>query len=200
MNAFARRAMTTVIVGTIIAVSAVGLVQATAGAGPAARVPASTTSGTAVRTGTAPAVQGSPRNTVDPSAGADPALATDDLDALLAVDRTNAAKDGSVVRGALRRLAAWRHLVHATVVVDLETRGGLTTIQLDHGTVSAVSATALTITEAGGRSVSLVLGDTRVRRAGAKAAIGDLRVGDEVFVMSKVDGTAADAYLVVPKR
>jgi hypothetical protein len=36
-----------------------------------------------------------------------------------------------------------------------------------------------------------------VRKHAAKAAIGDLKVGDEVFVMSKVQAGGTDAYLVV---
>jgi hypothetical protein len=47
-------------------------------------------------------------------------------------------------------------------------------------------------------SATVVLGDeTRVRKHAAKAAIGDLKVGDEVFVMSKVQAGGTDAYLVV---
>jgi hypothetical protein len=95
------------------------------------------------------------------------------------------------------QLAAARRLVHATVVVDLK-NGGLTTIQLDHGTVSTVGTTSLTIAEAGGGSVTVTLGaDTRVRRDGAKAAIADLKPADEVFVMSKVAADGTTAYLVV---
>jgi hypothetical protein len=145
----------------------------------------------------------------DPAAlGAAPAASSDaafagDIDALLAADQSaapNAAAAGraKIAVAGLRRLAAARHLVHATVVVDLPRLGGLTTIQLDHGTISAVSATSLTIKEAGDSSATVVLGDeTRVRKRAAKAAISDLKVGDEVFVMSKVGTGGTDAYLVV---
>ncbi len=137
------------------------------------------------------------------SAGSsDPAFAGE-IDALLAADQNaapNPAAGGraKVAVAGLRRLAAARHLVHATVVVDLPRLGGLTTVQLDHGTISAVSATSLTIKEAGNTSATVALGDeTRVRKHAAKAAIGDLKVGDEVFVMSKVEAGGTDAYLVV---
>jgi hypothetical protein len=144
------------------------------------------------------------------AAGAAPAAATtttvadDDiavgLDAILAADTTAAKGDRAAARGQLRRLAAWGRLVHATVVVDLKA-GGLTTIQLDHGTISAVSATSLTMQEAGGGSVTVQLSDeTRIRRAGAKAAIAALKVGDEVFAMSKVETSGTGAYLVVVPR
>lgn len=132
---------------------------------------------------------------------ADVASLTGDLDAVLAAERS-AAPDGQVRagRGELRRLAAWRRLVHATVVVDLPKKG-LTTIQLDRGTISAVTADSLSIAEAGDTSVTVVLGaETRVRKDGERAAIADLKVGDEVFVMSRVEGAATEAYLVVVPR
>jgi hypothetical protein len=137
------------------------------------------------------------------SAASSDAAFAGEIDALLAADQSAApsaaaAGRAKVAVAGLRRLAAARHLVHATVVVDLPRRGGLTTIQLDHGTISAVSATSLTIKEAGDASATVVLGDeTRVRKHAAKAAIGDLKVGDEVFVMSRVEASGTDAYLVV---
>jgi hypothetical protein len=123
---------------------------------------------------------------------------------VLAADQTSgptaAAPERAAVRGAIRRFAAWNRLVHATVVVDLK-QGGLTTIQLDHGTIGAVGASSITIKEAGGGSVTVALGsETRVRRAGAKAAIADLKVADNVFVMSKVEAGGTTAYLVVVPR
>ena len=135
-----------------------------------------------------------------PAARAFDAGSAAELEAVLAADQIAVAPDRAAARGELRRLAAWRRLVHATVVVD-RAEGGLTTIQLDHGTVSAVSATSLTITEAGGRSVTVTLEDeTRVRRDGKKAAITDLKAADEVFVMSKVGTAGTVAYLVVVPR
>jgi hypothetical protein len=140
---------------------------------------------------------------VDPAVttgAADPALATD-LDAILAADQTlaPAAADGrrSPLAGP-RRLAVLRHLVHGTVVVDLPKLGGLTTVQLDHGTVSALATTSLTIAEQGSPSVTVKLGaETRVRKDGKRVAIGDLATGDEVFVLSKVETDGTVAYLVV---
>lgn len=119
--------------------------------------------------------------------------------ALLAADPTgDAAAADQLSGGRLRRPAAWRRLVHATATLDLPALGGLTTIQLDHGTVGAASATALTVKEAGGAQVTVRIGsETKVRVDGAKAVPSDLAVGDEVFVMSRVEADGVEAYLVV---
>lgn len=129
---------------------------------------------------------------------ADPDLAA--IDAVLAAEQVASDATGRLGAERLRRLAAWKHLVHGTVVVDLP-KAGLTTIQLDHGTISAVSATSLTIAEAGGSSATVSLSDeSRVRRDGAKAALADLKTGDVVVVMSKVESGGTTAYLVVVPR
>lgn len=135
------------------------------------------------------------------AAPADSGAVAGEIDAVLAAER-GTAPDGQfrAGRGELRRLAAWRRLVHATIVVDLPEKG-LTTVQLDRGTVSAVSADSLSIAEAGDTSVTVALGEeTRVRKNGEKATVADLKVGDIVFVMSLVEGSASEAYLVVVPR
>jgi hypothetical protein len=123
-----------------------------------------------------------------------------DIDAILAADQVSpgpAAARDKILAGPLRRLAAAHRFVHATVVLDLP-KTGLTTIQVDHGTISAAGATSLTIAEAGGGSATVTLAsETRVRRNGDKAAIADLKVGDEVFTLSKVESGGTVAYLVV---
>lgn len=124
-------------------------------------------------------------------------------DALLAADSgtatpTAAKPSERLTARQLRRLAAWQRLVHAQATLDLPVAGGLTTIQLDHGTVGAVSAGSLTIREAGGDSVTVQLGaETKVRRNGAKAAVADLTAGDAVFALSRVQAGGTEAYLVV---
>jgi len=134
-----------------------------------------------------------------PSGSVDQSLAGD-IDAILAADQVSpvpAAARDKALAGPLRRLAAARRLVHATVVLDLP-KIGLTTIQVDHGTIAATGATSLTIAEAGGGSATVTLeSETRVRRNGDKAAIADLKVGDEVFTLSKVESGGTVAYLVV---
>jgi hypothetical protein len=193
MSAILRRSSRTAAVVLVLGLLAVALVEAGIAIG-ADRA----TSGTAPSTSTA--------NAAVPS---DPALAAD-LDALLAADQTAApqpaasagpvgakARINAAVRG-LRRLAAARKLIHATVVADLPKLGGITTIQLDHGTISAVSATSLSVGETGGSTARVKLGDeTRVRRDGARATVADLKTGDEVFVMSRVESDGTVAYLVV---
>ncbi len=131
-------------------------------------------------------------------AAMDPDVAT--IDAVLTAEQVAPDAAGRLAAERLRRLAAWKHLVHGTVVVDLP-KSGLTTIQLDHGTISAISVTSLTIAEAGGSSVTVSLsGESRVRRDGAKAAVADLKTGDAVVVMSKVESGGTTAYLVVVPR
>ena len=140
------------------------------------------------------------RGAASAAAAGDPVAG--DLDALLAADQSAAgnarpANPNKSVAG-LRRLAAGDRLVHGTVLVDLPALGGLTTIQIDHGTIKAVSPTSLSVSETGGTTATVSLGDeTRVRKHAAKAKVGDLAVGDEVFVMSKVAAGATEAYLVV---
>jgi hypothetical protein len=187
-----RRILATTGAAILLSVAAIGVVRAIAPASPTSPSPAVVSDGgaggTAVGVPPAAAIA-----TVD-----DPVAA--ELDALLAADQTAAAPStsaGVIARGRIRRLAASRHLVHATVVVNLA-KGGLTTIQLDHGTISAVGASTLTISEAGGGSVTVDLGPkTRVRRNAAKASIADLKTADEVFVMSKAESGGTTAYLVV---
>jgi hypothetical protein len=193
MSAILRRSSRTVAVGLLLGLLAVALVEAgiAIGADQATSATPTTSSGA---------------NAAVPT---DPALAAD-IDALLAADETAApqpaasagpvaakARINAAVRG-LRRLAAARKLIHATVVADLPKLGGITTIQLDHGTITAVSATSLSVGETGGTTATVKLGDeTRVRRDGAKSTVADLKSGDEVFVMSRVESDGTVAYLVV---
>jgi hypothetical protein len=144
-----------------------------------------------------------PATTTDSAAtgGSDASIASE-IDAILAADQTAAGPSAAQTdaAGVLRRLRVGRRLVHGSIVVDLP-KTGLTTIQVDHGTISTVGATSLTIAEKGSTTATVSLGkDTRVRRNGAKAVVGDLKTGDAVFVMSKVGSGGTVAYLViVPK-
>jgi hypothetical protein len=183
-----RRAAATAVAATLLGITAIGLAQAAGPAGAPASAPIDAVQAAGPATTTAAA-----------AGGADLTLAGD-IDTILAADQAAPAAAAVGGRGPaagpLRRLAAARRVVHATVVLDLKT--GLTTIQVDHGTISSVGATSLTVAETGGGKPGVTLGsDTRVRRNGAKAAIGDLKVGDEVFVLSKVEADGTVAYLVV---
>ena len=103
------------------------------------------------------------------------------------------------LRGA-RLLAAGRHLVHADVTVTGRD-GELIHLQFDHGTVQSIGGGTLTITEAGGGTETVSTDDaTIVRAEREKGDLGDVKVGAEVFVQSRVDGgtTLAKRILVVP--
>ena len=185
-----RRTLLTAGAVLLLGLAAIGLVQAASSAGATPTTPLAQT----------PVAAAPATTTVAAADAADVALATQ-LDAILAADQTAAGRPsaGRDKTGApgLRRLRLGKHLVHATIVLDLPEKG-LTTIQVDHGTISTVGATSLTIAEAGGTSATVTLGDeTRVRRNGEKAKVADLKNGDEVFVLSKVESGGTVAYLVV---
>jgi hypothetical protein len=174
-----RRLATQVVVFLVFALAAAALVGAGIAIGSSAR----SVAGTGLAVGSAAA------------AGS----VAGDLDALLAADQSAAgpANPNRSVAG-LRRLAAGDRLVHGTVLVDLPALGGLITIQIDHGTIKTVGPTSLSVSETGGTTATVSLGDeTRVRKHAARAKVGDLAVGDEVFVMSKVAGGSTEAYLVI---
>ena len=93
-----------------------------------------------------------------------------------------------------------RHLVHSVVTVK-DRDGDLYTFQFDHGTISSIGGGSISISEAGGSTVTVATSDTtRIRKDGAPAKLADLEVGDEVFVASKVEnGTATARGILVPK-
>lgn len=166
------------IVSALVVLSAIGggLVQA-ASASPA---PAAAASANAAKTTTAAAAPTEPGAELPPFLG-------ERLRALR--DRLG---DGGV--GRLRK-----HLVHGTVTV-LNREGKLITLQLDHGTVSAIADGSITIAEAGGSSVTVATtAETRVRKDRKPASLAGLAVGDEVVVHSVVDaGSATARGIVVP--
>jgi hypothetical protein len=139
----------------------------------------------------------------------DPALAAD-LDALLRADQTAGrnpprpagpvaakARINAAVRG-LRRLAAARKLIHATVVADLPKarrhHDDPARPRHDHG-----GERDLALGRRDGRDDR----DRQARRRDPRAArrregdVADLKTGDEVFVMSRVESDGTVAYLVV---
>jgi hypothetical protein len=189
-----RRTVLTAGAVVLLGLAAIGLVQAMSSASGATAQPLAAVPVAAI-----------PATTAAGATDATEAVLTSQLDAILAADQTAAGRTGARADPAaapgLRRLRLGRHLVHATIVLDLPEKG-LTTIQVDHGTITTVSATSLAIAETGDTSVTVTLGDeTRVRRDGEKAKIADIEKGDEVFVMSKVESGGTVAYLViVPKK
>jgi hypothetical protein len=138
-----------------------------------------------------------------PGAAQPPAADISDID--LASLSQALAPDVAADPAAAARLAALRqrlaglrgrNLVHAEVTVDRN--GTLVTLDVDHGTITAVGSGSLTIKQAGGGSRTIATSDaTRVRKDRGKAALTDLATGDEVFVLGKVDGGKVTATLVV---
>jgi hypothetical protein len=97
------------------------------------------------------------------------------------------------------RLGRAKHLVHA-VATYTDKDGNLITIQVDHGTIQSVGNGSLTIAEAGGTTVTVSTDDkTEVYVGRHEGTLSDLKVGDTVFVQSRVDGsTLAKHILEVP--
>ena len=98
------------------------------------------------------------------------------------------------------RLRPFRHLVHGTITFH-HPKEGLITVQIDGGTISAVDADSITIAEAGGASVTVAIDDkTRVRVAGKRSTVADLKPGQIVRVTSRLgDANAATARLIVAR-
>ena len=119
-----------------------------------------------------------------------------DTAGLAAPDAT--AKPAGLLGQRIRRFARWKQLVHATVTVD-RPGTGIQTFELDQGTITALSAGSITISEA--RGASLTVGtdaSTRVRKDRAKAALSAVSSGDQVVVVSTVGNAGSPrAHLVV---
>jgi hypothetical protein len=97
----------------------------------------------------------------------------------------------------LRQFARWKQLVHATVTVN-RPGAGIQTFNLDHGTITALTAGSMTVAETGGSSVTLTTDTTtRVRKDGKKATLADLRSGNEIVVVSLVGGTGTPRAILV---
>ncbi len=99
----------------------------------------------------------------------------------------------------LGKLAAARHLVHVTATFT-DKDGNLVTVQVDHGTIQAIGSGSLAIAEAGGSTVTVSTDDTTdVYLGREEGKLSDLKVGDTVFVQSRIDGsTLAKRILRVP--
>jgi hypothetical protein len=106
----------------------------------------------------------------------------------------------AVLKGRGLRLGAGGRLVHVTATV-LDKDGNLIQLQLDHGTVQAIGGGSITVAEAGGATVTVSTDAATIVRTGrTKGSLGDLKVGDTVFVQSRIDGgtTLAKHILKVP--
>jgi hypothetical protein len=122
---------------------------------------------------------------------------TADLAASITAD-DQVAPAGARVLGRLLR--AGRHLVHAEVTVT-DKDGNLIDLQFDHGTVQSIGGGKLTIAEAGGGTETVSTSDATIVRVGrTKGDLGDVTVGAEVVVQSRVDGgtVLAKRILIIP--
>jgi hypothetical protein len=126
-----------------------------------------------------------------PATSAATTPATDRLDALFEQAATS---DRSASRLGFRpRLG--RHVVHAVLTVERD--GKLLTFQVDRGTIGSIDGGRLTISEAGGTSMTVAIDEqTRVRRDGKRIALSDLKAGDEVYVISQVTSGGATPLAV----
>lgn len=90
-------------------------------------------------------------------------------------------------------------IVHVEATLDLPAKG-IVTMAVDHGTISAIDDGRISVKEKNDRTVTLKTSDeTKVRKAGEPAKLSDLKVGDEVVVMSRLeDGSFAAYRIVVP--
>lgn len=75
-------------------------------------------------------------------------------------------------------------------------KGGEKVMDLQHGTVVSASASGLQVKSADGFTASYVVNsDTKVRKGGTKAAIGDVHSGDPVAVVATKSGTTSGSTL-----
>jgi hypothetical protein len=117
---------------------------------------------------------GSPATTASPATSTSPAITA-----------SPASRDAAVADGA-RLQAIARRSVHADLVVK-DKDGTYVTITIDRGTVTAASATSITLDRPDGKQVTLaVTTDTKVRGVASVAA---LQTGKAAVVLSR-SGTA----------
>jgi hypothetical protein len=107
------------------------------------------------------------------------------------------AKKGGKRAGELGKLEG--RLLHGQFVV-LGKDKKPTTIAEQRGTVSAVSATSISLTSTDGfKETYVVNADTRVRVDGKKSAIADVKTGQTATVLAGVSGSTDTAKLIVER-
>lgn len=85
--------------------------------------------------------------------------------------------------------------IHGTFVVPNQDGTGYQTVQMQRGTVTAVSATSISVKSDDGFTATYVVdADTKVNRDGA---IADITADADVMVMATVDGATATAQRIV---
>lgn len=131
-----------------------------------------------------------------PAAATVPTTAADSSAAAAAGDASQV--DAAALTPAAIRLGA--NLLNRVVRGDLTVRakgGTFVQVHYERGTISAVSATSITITGPDGKGASFVVtANTKVRSQGKLEAIGALSVGQNAMVFGTVNGSTYTAVLV----
>jgi hypothetical protein len=128
--------------------------------------------------------------------------AADPIDTLSMVDSLrvddSAAAPAFLGRGRpVARLAAARHLIHLEVTA-VDRAGEIVEHHLDHGTIDSIGSAVIVVSEADGSAVTINTGDdTAVWLGRTRGTLGELKVGDEVIVHSRVDGGEVIARQIV---
>ena len=107
------------------------------------------------------------------------------------------AKHGKIRREIAGKLSA--RLLHGQATV-LGKDGKPVQIAEQRGSVAAVSPASITLTSKDGfKQTYVVTKDTRVRVAGKKSAIADVKAGQQAGVLAKVSGGAQTASVVIER-
>ena len=99
--------------------------------------------------------------------------------------------------GLIRHGQRLQRLIHVEATLDLPDKG-IVTVGVDHGTIASIGSGTIAVSEKNGQTVTLTTSDeTKVRKGGAAATLGDLKVGDEVIVTSRLESGAFAAYRII---
>jgi hypothetical protein len=109
-------------------------------------------------------------------------------------------REGRFPHGKFGRFGGMgRGMLHGEFVVKGED-GKITTMVTQHGTVTAVSATSVSLkSEDGFTGTYAVNNDTRVRVGGGPGAIGGVKTGNEAWVVASKSGSTSTAKALVVK-
>jgi hypothetical protein len=131
------------------------------------------------------------------------ALATSDTPSTTSGTPTSssAGSSSSARLGPVRRALRAKAVLHGTVVTKNPKTGDVVTHDVSHGTVSAVSATSITVQPADGTTQTYVVGPaTKVRQRsdgkGSSSSIGAVHDGDQVYVVGTGTSTVTATAIV----
>lgn len=90
--------------------------------------------------------------------------------------------------------------IRGDLVVPGETEGTFENVRIDRGVIERVDGSTIVIKEDDGTSVEVPTTDeTRIRRDGNEATVGDLKAGDHVHTV-RVEGTTRMVRAISPER